>query len=312
MPPAISVVMLTHNTEKYVKEAIQSVLDQTFPDFELLVLDDCSTDHTCDAVAGIKDNRIRLVRHPAKSSIPVLRNEGMDMARGKYLAVMDSDDTAPPYRLRDQYDFLQSHPGVDVVAGDFQHLGADGQMKCTDFPADNDSICYDFFFRCHVSNSAATIRLNTIRALGVRYRTEYYVCSDYGFWIDMIPRAQFRNLKGKPYQFYRTGHEESITTESEATAEKLTVRDTFVNEMRRNLFVNLGLPISDAEYALFCRFFAYRNFVNTPEDYRKLGALFSRLKDRAQTAGLNMAVFGPLLDEWLVRGRKSVMVNGGL
>lgn len=306
MKPAISVVMLTHNTEKYVEEAVRSLLNQTFSDFELLILDDHSTDHTCDVIGKIGDSRIRLIRHSAKSSIPVLRNEGMDMARGKYLAIMDSDDTAPPYRLRDQYEFLETHPEVDVVAGDFQHRGADGRLKCTDFPADNDTICYDFFFRCHVSNSAATIRLDTVRSLGVRYRTEYYVCSDYGFWIDLIPRAQFRNLKGKPYQFYRTGHEESITTESEATAEKLTVRDTFVNAMRRNLFVNLGLPISDEEYALFCRFFAYRNFVNTPEDYRRLGALFSRLRIRGQAAGLNMAVFGPLLDNWLIRARANV------
>ena len=151
-------------------------------------------------IESIDDPRIRLYRHKSKSSIPALRNEGFDLARGKYIAIFDSDDLAPVYRLEEQFRYMEENPEIDVISGDFQIIGTD---IVTNFPSDHDAICYAFLFRCYIANSAAFLRKGKIVQSHVRYRTEYFVCSDYGYWIDLIPYVRFHNLKGKPYLYYR-------------------------------------------------------------------------------------------------------------
>jgi glycosyltransferase involved in cell wall biosynthesis len=74
--------MLSYNVESYIDEAIKSILNQTYSNYELIILDDCSTDSTCDVIETIRDERIKLFKHSVKNSIPILRNKGFDIAKG--------------------------------------------------------------------------------------------------------------------------------------------------------------------------------------------------------------------------------------
>ena len=126
-PPKVTVVIPVYNREKYVCEAIESVLDQTFADFELLVIDDGSTDRSREAVQSYHDPRIRLMSNEKNEGIPKTRNKGIGLARGEYLAFLDSDDRAYPERLAKQVAFLDRHPDYAAVGAWIDWMDEEGR-----------------------------------------------------------------------------------------------------------------------------------------------------------------------------------------
>jgi glycosyltransferase involved in cell wall biosynthesis len=125
--PLISVCMPVYNAERYVSEAIESVLSQTFKDFEFLILDDGSTDGSLAILKGHaeRDPRIRLTSRPNKGLAPTL-NELMDQARGEFVARMDADDVSLPERLERQADYLRKHPDCVIVGCHALVMDSDG------------------------------------------------------------------------------------------------------------------------------------------------------------------------------------------
>jgi glycosyltransferase involved in cell wall biosynthesis len=113
----ISAVMPTYNVAQYLPEAIDSVLAQTYTNWELIVVDDGSTDHTAAVLERYRDPRIRVFRLPRNAGRSHARNEAVRRARGRYVAICDSDDISVPDRFEVEVDFLERHPDVDVVSG---------------------------------------------------------------------------------------------------------------------------------------------------------------------------------------------------
>ena len=112
--PKISVVMPVLNGEKYLAEAIESILNQTFQDFEFIIVDDGSTDQTPEILRSYanKDSRIQIVTNPINRGIGYSRNRGIALSRGEYIANMDADDLCLPERFEKQVRFLDSHPDI--------------------------------------------------------------------------------------------------------------------------------------------------------------------------------------------------------
>lgn len=116
--PRVSVVMPTYNYGRFIGEAIDGFLNQTFSNFELIVVDDGSTDDTQDVIAAYRDDRLRLVVRKENSASAVwARNDGMAVAKGEYIAVADADDVSMPDRLALQVSFLSRRLDVDVLGG---------------------------------------------------------------------------------------------------------------------------------------------------------------------------------------------------
>jgi len=127
-PPAVSVVMPTHNYGRFLGGAIRSLLGQTFGDFELIIVDDASTDETPEVLTSFTDPRIVVIRRPECSCSAVLaRNDGMALARGALIAVADADDTSLPDRLARQVDFLERHRDVYLLGGGIQPVDGAGR-----------------------------------------------------------------------------------------------------------------------------------------------------------------------------------------
>ena len=125
--PLVSVIMPVYNGERYLAEAIESILTQTLSDLELIVVDDCSMDGSAAIArdyAG-RDERVRMIQHDRNRGSASARNSGVAASRGQFIAAMDSDDISLPQRLEKQVAFLQSHPDVGVVAAALQVASAD-------------------------------------------------------------------------------------------------------------------------------------------------------------------------------------------
>ena len=112
---SVSILMPVYNAEPYLSEAIQSMLNQTYTDFELIILDDCSTDRSADVVQTFSDTRIVYHRNDVNYGLANNLNTGIKLAKGKYIARMDGDDISLPERIERQMQFLSIHPEVDLV-----------------------------------------------------------------------------------------------------------------------------------------------------------------------------------------------------
>jgi len=116
LKPSVSVIMAVYNGEKFLRQAVQSILNQNFKDFEFIIINDGSTDRTLEILKSFKDSRIRIFNRENKGLANSL-NEGIFLSKGKYIARMDSDDESLKNRLKLQYEYMESNPDIDILGG---------------------------------------------------------------------------------------------------------------------------------------------------------------------------------------------------
>ena len=220
----ISVIMPVYNRENLVRESIDSILDQTFSDFELIVIDDCSSDRTAEVVRQISDKRIKLIRNTFKCTLPILRNEGVSLAQGEYIA------------------YMEAHPECGALSCHYQVFGdRDFVVK---LPLTHEDICGSLLVRCTMNNGGCMLRKSLFDE-GMHHRNEYYICDYYMFWIDLIGRTKMANLDEILVKV-RFG-EHQMTRQSLVIRQEQALRNTFISEARRVAFDRMGLELTDEQ-----------------------------------------------------------------
>jgi glycosyltransferase involved in cell wall biosynthesis len=200
--PLLSVVLPTFNSGQLVAETMQSLLAQTFTDFELLVMDDASTDGTWERLAAFDDPRIRRHRNACNLGLPTNMNTAMAMATGKYLARVDHDDCAVPRRFELQVGFLEQNAGITVLGSQLEHF--QDESGITGLPLDDATIKARMVEGAnYLANQSTLGRLDFYRAHALQFDPNLYVVDDLGFWMDcMLHGARFANLP-EPLTRYR-------------------------------------------------------------------------------------------------------------
>jgi hypothetical protein len=200
--PRISVIVPVLNGERFLVEALESVLDQTFTDFELIVVDDGSTDSTPDILRefAARDDRVIVLRRPNPGQ-SVARNVGIDAARAPVLAFLDADDVALPNRLERQHDFLASNPAIAVVGGGLQFIDEAGrvfdQVECPTGDVDIRSALQQWNPMAHTT---VMLRKEVFDRVG-GYRPAFVGAEDYDLWLRAVEQFQFANLAGIVCQY---------------------------------------------------------------------------------------------------------------
>lgn len=192
--PKVTVFIPVYNREHYVTEAIDSILGQTFTDFELLLLDDGSTDGTVAAIEAYDDPRIRLERSEENLGIPRIRNRGLALARGEYMAMLDSDDIACPERLARQVAFLDARPEYAAIGAWSRWIDGQGRAigKVKKQPIGADEVKAHLMFRCCLNNRSMTGRTEALRKFG--YRNSFQYCEDYDLLCNLSVEHKLGNL----------------------------------------------------------------------------------------------------------------------
>ena len=200
--PEITVAMPAYNAAAHLREAVDSILAQSFEDFELLVVDDGSTDNTLALAQSIGDKRIRVERLPANKGRATARNMAMGRARGRYLAWMDADDIAMPHRLEVQHACLEARPQIHICGAGVQYFGQSCALEL--FPEQPGAARAAALFGASVPNGCALLRLDAMRAFGLRYDATLARAEDMAFWADALLKAglQAVNLQ-EPLLRYR-------------------------------------------------------------------------------------------------------------
>lgn len=185
----ISVVMPVYNTkEEYLREAIESILNQTYNDFEFIIINDGSTNNAEDVILSYKDKRIKYLKQK-NSGVAKALNYGFDLAKGEYIARMDSDDISLPNRFEKQIKFLEAHKDVSVIGSWHEEFPKRHIRK----PSYEIKLL-DLFKQNLVSHPTIMLRRNDFKKYNFRYNP-HFTCEDYELWTRIVKVLKFCNLQ---------------------------------------------------------------------------------------------------------------------
>lgn len=200
----ISVIIPVYNAEVFLRETIDSVLSQTFSGFELLLLEDGSTDSSSRIIQSYKDSRIHYIScsHNFISTL----NKGLNSAKGKYIALLDHDDIMLPQRLRIQYDFMENNPDIAACGGYMQTFGKYSTEM--EVPLKHEDIILTMLLHGAIWNPTGFFRRETIIKHGIRYQNGYSFFADYKFWSEIAKVGRLANIP-QILTLYRTSDEQT-------------------------------------------------------------------------------------------------------
>jgi len=267
MNPLVTVLMPVYNGEKYLKRAIESILKQTFRDFEFLIIDDGSADKSAEIIKSFKDARIRLERNETNLGLIKTLNKGLGLAKGKYIARMDCDDISLPKRLSIQISFMEKHPKIGVCGSWVKIMGLK-QEFVNRYPQKHEEARAYLLFNTPFAHPSVIIRKDTLEKHHLEYDENYKHAEDYELWSRIINYAKVSNIP-KILLRYRT-HDESVSKKnSSAQAENS-------NRVRLKLLKEMGINPAPAELDIHRRFI--RPDYLSPKDFiDQLGIWFGKL-----------------------------------
>lgn len=242
----VSVIMPVYNAERYVSEAIFSILNQTYPSFELIIVDDCGMDRSMEAVRQFKDNRIRIIQNETNKGIAYSRNRAIKESKGKYIAIMDDDDLAFPQRFEQQVAYLESHKDIDVIGGGVEAIDGEGRIirAASETLKNPLYIKVNLLFRCIFHNSEMMFRKSLIENHRISYSENCYGMEDFRFWIECSKVGKMTNLSDI---ILKHRYHEATET-SRVKRDEYLQRKEYYKALQKMSFTLSGFELSKKEY----------------------------------------------------------------
>jgi glycosyltransferase involved in cell wall biosynthesis len=210
MNPETTVLMSVYNSEEFLKEAIDSILNQTYRDFEFLIINDGSNDSSEDILLSYGDCRIRLISNERNIGLAKSLNKGLKLAKGKYIARIDSDDIALPERLKKQVSFLNAHPEVGIVGTACILIDNHNRvLGINRFPINDLQIRWVSLLTNPFAHPTVVIRRDSLIKNGLSYLESFHASQDYDLWVRLLKFTRGANLN-EPLIRYRV-HDNNIT-----------------------------------------------------------------------------------------------------
>src|SRR5262245_3154447 len=201
--PLVTVLMSVFNDADFVLESVHSILDQSLTDFEFLIIDDSSTDKTAELLAQIRDPRVRIVRNEKNVGLTTSLKRGVELARGRYIARLDSDDVALRRRLSQQVEFLEHHPATAILGGACVLVNEAGKaMTLLKRPETDLEIRWTCLLNNPFVHSTMMIRRQVLVDHNLNYDPAFRTAQDYDLWTRILKRQRGANF-AEPLIRYR-------------------------------------------------------------------------------------------------------------
>ncbi len=239
--PRVTVLMPVYNAAPFLAEAVQSILRQTFTNFEFLIIDDGSTDESVAVIREFQDPRIRLLHNGTNLGLVTSLNKGLNLARGEYIARMDADDISRPERLKCQVSFMDANPRVGVC-GSWVRLISTTDNKVRKLPKSSEEIRCWQFHTVGVAHPSVILRRQFFSDHGLLYDPSFRHVEDYELWGRAIQYMEFANIQ-KVLLDYRISPEQICAVHAE---EQLAT----VAPIRLNRLLELGIEPTQSEQQL--------------------------------------------------------------
>lgn len=216
MVPKVTVLMAVYNAENYLRQAIESILSQSFDDFELLIHDDGSKDRSAEIIQSYRDSRIRAILNSVNQGEERVRNQCLQIARGEYIAVLDADDIAHRSRLRIQTDFLDRNRGISLVGSPYEIIDETGcVVGIQKVYSDELTIRWKLLLGNQFGHSTVMYRRKDVLAVGGYDETLSYG-TDFDLWVRLTTRGRLANLPELLAQYRVHNHNTTHTLGSSA------------------------------------------------------------------------------------------------
>ncbi len=286
--PRISVLLPAYNAERYLREAVESILAQTYADFELLLLNDGSTDGTEQVALSLHDPRIRYIANEHNIGLANTLNKGMAMAQGEFIARMDADDISLPTRFAVQVDYMDAHPEVMLCSCAIQQFGAADHLMVgrNNF----EQVKVDMLFSSAIGHASSMWRREAFAEHGLQFEQAEFPAEDYGLWTRAVFEGTLVNIPDVLYR-YRIYPEQVTATDKRSYARCLQIRrgymlricphiDTMLLDSFLRLFADDYTYPEWQQATRFVSAFCAENRFLQPERLRR--ALYSWLWQKAQ------------------------------
>ena len=222
--PKISVIMSVYNTPiEYLKESIDSILNQTYKDFEFIIINDNSNDLTTDFLSTYTDNRIRLFTNETNLGLTKSLNVALNNSIGKYIARMDSDDIALPNRLEEQLEYIENNPQYIAIGSSFKKSNSDKIIKKHNMSRETRR-CRMLFYNEGLCHPTAFINNEILKKYDIKYDENILKAQDYALWVELLKYGNIGNID-KQLLIYRI-HNNQITNNfsSQMKYEQMTMK----------------------------------------------------------------------------------------
>lgn len=194
--PLVSVLIPCYNCEQYVKEAVMSIMKQSYANLEILVINDGSTDNTGNILKELaeEDTRIVYIKNEKNLKLIATLNKGLDRCKGKYIARMDADDISVPTRIEKQVDFLEKHPNIGIVGADIEFFKEDKKLSIWRMETKDKYIRTGLLFGSCFAHPVVMMRTSILREHHLYYNDDYPHAEDYKLWCDIAQCTKLANI----------------------------------------------------------------------------------------------------------------------
>ncbi|MDT3428365.1 glycosyltransferase involved in cell wall biosynthesis [Paenibacillus forsythiae] len=242
----LSVLMPVYNASCFLEHAVESILQQSYTDFELIVINDGSTDNSLEILERYSDPRIKLIHNGTNSGIVSSLNCGLNAASGAYIARMDADDYSLPDRFKAQIQFMDLHPEIGVCGTQYRIMGSpphgDGGLS-TALPCDPDIVACSLLINCCLAHPSVMLRRRVLDRLhSPPYDPDYQHAEDYHLWARLSAITRIANLE-QCYLYYR---QHDLQLSRTRRLEQLRQAD----RIRLDLLNGMGLVPTSEEWEL--------------------------------------------------------------
>lgn len=276
MPPLVSIVMPAYNAEKYIGESIESVLSQTYANIELIIVEDCSTDGTLNVIKQYADERITLEVNTKNRGIAFSTNRGIELSKGKYIALLDDDDMATPDRIELQVNYLETHSEVDILGGWTETIdGYGNHLNYYPEPRSNPKYIKALllFTWWEFENSTTMIRRQFWEDSGLRYEDNCCGLQDLRFFMKASKVGTISAIHN--LVLYKRNHD---SNESKYRHEKFAKeRDAAYRKFRIESLKESGIYLEQDEYDTLNNLLSDLNFDKKKSDLETLYEIFRKI-----------------------------------
>ena len=249
MEPLVSVILPIYKGEKHLKEAVDSILDQSYKNIELILINDCSPDKSMEAIGTIQDNRIIIITNPSNLGLVGALNIGIQNSKGEYIARMDQDDIAFPERLKKQVEFLEKEKRISIISSYFETFGTENQTIT--LPVKPREIELELYFQSALCHPLVMFRKKDVIKYKLLYNKDFKDIEDWNLWYTASKKGiQFANLTNVLLKYRLEGQSttpqnKKIRYEQFSKMYQIIVKDIFGKENEQ--FAKLQLALSKGE-----------------------------------------------------------------
>lgn len=269
----VTVLLSVYNGEDYIKNAIISVLEQTYTDFDLLLMDDGSTDKSAEIIHSFEDDRIKYIKNEQNMGLTKTLNKGLNLIEGEYIIRMDSDDICYPERFEKQIKYMDENKHLVVSGSNVRQFSATGWDYKTNVNTKPEEIRTELLFNCPLKHPSVIMRNSIIKKENYQYSTEHIATEDFGLWRKISEKYDLGNLKNVLMD-YRI-HDQGISVQANKKRES---RDKAHILIYKESFDRLGIAYTDKDLTLF-RCFVTHSLEFSEENSKQLSDFLFKIKN---------------------------------